>query len=61
MEEVVKWLKALAFLQAVQMTGIQEGVKPELLLSRAGLSHQEIAALLGKNYAAVAQTISRAK
>ena len=61
MDEVVKWLKALTFLQVQQMTGMQEEIKPEVLLSRAGVTHQEIADLLGKKYAAVAKAINRAK
>ena len=35
--------------------------KPELLLSKAGFQHKEIADLLGKSQAAVAKTISRGR
>lgn len=60
MEEVVKYLKALVFLQVNQRA---EGVpaKPELLLQKAGLKVKEIAEILGKKESAVTMTISRAK
>jgi len=60
-EEVVKWLKALTYLQAQCLLGTDDGLKPEVLLFRAGLSHKEIADLLGKKYMAVAKAVSRAK
>ena len=60
MEEAVKYLKALVFLQVNAQTG-GPLVRPELLLQRAGLKAKEIAEMLGKNEAAVAKAISRAK
>jgi DNA-directed RNA polymerase specialized sigma24 family protein len=61
MEEMVKYLKALVFLQAQSLNGGEPFQKPELLLSRAGLTAREIADVLGKNQAAVAKAIERAK
>ena len=60
MEEVVKYLKALVFLQINAQNG-GAIAKPELLLQKAGLRTKDIAELLGKKEAAVAKTISRAK
>jgi hypothetical protein len=61
MEEFVKYLRALVYLQAQTLSGGEAFQKPELLLSRAGLSAREIAEALGKNQAAVAKAIERAK
>lgn len=58
MEELVKYLKALTFLQLQALTGGLSD-KPEVLLSKAGFSHKEIAELLDKSYAAVAKAVSR--
>lgn len=60
MEEVAKYLKALLVLQIAAHEASESTAKTEVMLSRAGLSHGEIAELLGKSYAAVAQTVSRA-
>lgn len=60
MEEVVKYLKALVFLQvSAQADG--PPIRPELLLQKAGLKLKEIAEVMGKKETAVAKTISRAK
>jgi DNA-directed RNA polymerase specialized sigma24 family protein len=59
MEEVAKYLRALVFLQVQALSEVVQ--KPELLLSRAGLTAREIAEILGKNQAAVAKSIVRAK
>lgn len=61
MEELVKYLKALVALQARVISESQPGIKLEPILSAAGLTHKEIADLLGKTAMAVAKTISRAK
>lgn len=61
MEEVVKYLKALIVLQVQAMSGEDKDTKPEVLLSRAGLSNSEIGSLLGKKANAVNMTLSRAK
>ena len=61
MDELVKYMKALTFLQLQVVTGSNVFGKPELLLSRAGFQHKEIAELLGKSTAAVAKAISREK
>lgn len=61
MDELVKYLKALVYLQVQTMSGGEAFQKPELLLNRAGLTAREIADILGKNPAAVAKAIERAK
>ena len=59
MEEVVKYLRALVYLQ-VQALSDSAPVKRELLLCRAGFSHKEIGEILGKKPDAVRKVISRA-
>jgi hypothetical protein len=61
MEELVKYMKALVFLQVQQATGQTTFGKPELLLSQAGFSHKEIGEILGKKANAVGMAIARAK
>ena len=56
---MIRYLKALVILQAAMMEQIEGGPKPEVLLHRAGLGIQEIADVLDRSYAAVAQTLSR--
>jgi hypothetical protein len=61
-EELTKYMRALVFLQVHQLAGETAfSGKPELLLSRAGFTAKEIAAVLGKKEAAVAKAIERAK
>ena len=61
-DEVVKYLRASLLLQLRELDGNENGdLKPEVLLSQAGFSHQEIADLLGKNYNAVRMAIARSK
>lgn len=60
MEELVKYLKALVALQVATHEAGESAIKVEPLLARAGLTHGEIADLLGKSYMAVAKTVSRA-
>lgn len=61
MDELVKYMKALVFLQLQAVTGSNAVGKPELLLSQAGFSHREIADMLGKKPPAVAKALSRAR
>lgn len=61
MEEMLKYMRALVYLQVQQLTGAEAFAKPELLLERAGFQHQEIADILGKTKAAVSKTLSRAR
>ena len=58
---MVKYLKALTFLQLQTLTGGSAYRKPELLLDRAGFTHKEIGDMLSKSAGAVAKTIMRAK
>ena len=58
--ELVKYTKALLLLQIQGINKTDDPVKPEVLLSRAGLNAREIADLLGKNSTAVAKAIQRA-
>ncbi len=61
MDEMIKYLKALTFLQLQQLSGSSAFAKPELLLHKAGFKNKEIAELLGKKEGAVAMAIQRAK
>ena len=61
MEELVKYLKALVYLQVQSLAASPEFGKLELVLHRAGFKSPEIAAILGKKEAAVRKSISRAK
>ena len=61
MEELLKYMKALVFLQAQRMNDDEKPVKPEVLLARAGLDYAEIAEILGKTQTAVARSVQRAK
>jgi DNA-directed RNA polymerase specialized sigma24 family protein len=61
MDELVKYLRALVYLQARQLSDEHEAAKPEVLLANAGLSYKEIAEMLGKKEPAVAKAVSRAR
>jgi predicted transcriptional regulator len=61
MEEMLKYLRALTFLQLQTVTGGAAYAKPEWLLERAGFTHKEIAQMLGKTQHAVSKSISRAR
>ena len=61
MDELLRYMKAMVFLQLQALTGPETFGKPELLLAKAGFPQKEIADLLGKSPAAVAKTISRAR
>ena len=54
-------LRALLLLALETQSSEGERTKPEILLSRAGLSPKDIAALLGKKEAAVRKALERAK
>ena len=59
--QLQKLLTASIALQA-QLVANQEGAtKPEIVLAWAGLSHKEIATILGKPITAISKAISRAK
>jgi hypothetical protein len=58
-DDALCYLRALVVLQAATLEQVGGGPKPEVLLERAGLSIREIAALTGRTYEAVAQTLSR--
>lgn len=61
MDELVKYMKALVYLQVQVLAGSSTFGKPEVLLHQAGFKNREIADILGKNESAVAKAISRAK
>jgi len=61
MDEMVKYLKALTFLQLQAITGGAAYRKPEQLLERAGFTHKEIGEMLGKTQNAVTLSLMRAK
>ena len=61
MEELVRYLKALTFLQLQVLSGVETFGKPELLLKQAGFTQQEIAELLGKKRSAVSMALARSK
>jgi hypothetical protein len=61
MDEMIKYLRALVFLQLQGQTEDSGFLKSELLLDRAGFSTREIAEFLGKKEPAVSKTIQRAK
>lgn len=54
-------LRALVALQLELLRDKPDAPKPEVLLQRAGLGIAEIAELTGRNYAATAKILSRAK
>lgn len=60
-DDVTPLLRALVLLQLEQLRDKPDAPKPEVLLQRAGLGIAEIAELTGKNYAATAKMLSRAK
>src|ERR1051325_6647850 len=60
MQEVVKYLKALVYLQ-INSKSDEAQQKPEILLHKAGIKAKEIADILGKTEAAVAKAITRSK
>lgn len=61
MDEMLRYLKALVVLQAEALRHVTNAEKPEVLLQRADFKIGEIAQMVGKPYAATAQTISRAR
>ena len=66
MQELVRYARALLLLQLKQVEmSAQAGkgpvIRAEVLLADAGFGAREIADLLGKNYAAVAKALSRAR
>ena len=61
MEETVKYLRALTFLQLQSLTDGTSFSKLEVLLERAGFTIKEIADLLNKSEAAVAKSLQRAR
>jgi DNA-directed RNA polymerase specialized sigma24 family protein len=58
--ELLKYSKVLVLLQIQALGSAGQLNKPEVLLSRAGLTAREIADLLGKNPGAVAKSLQRA-
>ena len=60
-DDAIKYLKALVMLQVQSLNKPEDQLKPEILLTRAGLTAREIADILGKKAAAVAKVIQRSK
>jgi DNA-directed RNA polymerase specialized sigma24 family protein len=60
-EDATPLLKALVLIQLEILGERPDSPKPELLLHRAGLGIADIAEMLGKNYPAIAKSLSRAK
>lgn len=64
LKSIDKKLSALIALTTLSILGTAEErskIKPEILLSNAGLENAEVAKILGKTLAAVQKTIQRAK
>jgi len=61
MDELIKYLKALVYLQAQEFSGDGSSMKSDVLLAKAGLSYKEIAEILGKSEPAIAKSVSRAR
>lgn len=59
MDEMIKYLKALVFLQIHELSNQSAFEGPEVLLSKAGFSNKEIADVLGKTQNSVAITLHR--
>ena len=58
--ELLKYAKAALSLQIHALSSSGQLDKPELLLSRVGLSARDIAEILGKNPGAIAKALQRA-
>ena len=58
-DALLPYLKALVALQLETLSDRSERTKPEVVLARAGMPAREIAAILGKNAAAVAKALQR--
>ena len=64
LKNIEKKLSALVALTAISMfetTEEKSKIKPEVVLSNAGLENSEIAKILGKKLTAVQKTIQRSK
>jgi hypothetical protein len=61
MDELIKYLRALVYLQARQLSGEAMAVKTEILLANAGLSYREISDMTGKSEPAIAKAVSRGR
>ena len=64
LKNIEKKLSALVALTAISMfetTEEKSKIKPEVVLSNAGLENSEIAKILGKKLVAIQKTIQRAK
>jgi DNA-directed RNA polymerase specialized sigma24 family protein len=59
MDELIKYLRALVYLQARQLSGEATAIKTEILLANAGLSYREISDMTGKSEPAIAKAVSR--
>lgn len=60
MDEMIKYLRALVYLQAEVVANLEGAARPEVLLGLAGLPHKEIASIVRKSQVAVSKAINRA-
>ena len=61
MDELIKYMRALVYLQARQLSGEATAIKTEILLANAGLSYREISDMTGKSEPAIAKAVSRGR
>jgi hypothetical protein len=61
MDELIKYVRALVYLQAQSMVVEGSTAQADFLLSKAGLSHREIGEILGRTEQAIAKSVSRAR
>jgi hypothetical protein len=60
MNELLKYTRALLLMQLRASSNPKDQLRPEIVLARAGFVPREIAAMVGKNPAAIAKAIQRA-
>lgn len=61
MDELIKYMKALVYLQVQAIAGNSAFGKPDVLLHKAGFKYREIGEILGRTEDAVKKSILRAK
>lgn len=61
MDQLEKYLRALVLLELDSRRDANDTADPQILLSRAGFTGQEVAHLLNKKLAAVQKAVQRAR